>query len=256
VIGDRPPRPGAARTRILIADDDPDLLFTLEAQLEADGYLVQAAATGRAALALAERLLPHLAVLDLVMPGLDGFEVARRLRRLGDVPVVLLTALDDEETRVRGLEEYAQDYVTKPFSYRELRARIKRVLAPVRSADEARGTPLALEGGVEVDLIRRRVLRPGRDPVRLTPTEARLLGLLAERRGEVLPRARLLERGWPAGGGTTQSLWEYIRRLRRKLGDDPRAPAHLWSARGLGYRLRAPRMPSAPPARELLVSER
>jgi DNA-binding response OmpR family regulator len=252
-------RPGdgdavAQPTQILIADDDPDLRCSLAAQLRGDGYAVATAGDGRTALQAAEQQLPHLAIVDLLVPAREGFALAESLRRLGNVAVILLSRLDDEEIRVRGLEEYAQDYVTKPFSYRELRARIRRVLAPIRSADEARGSPLTLEGGVEVDLARRRVLRPGRDPVRLTPTEARLLGLLAERRGEVLPRNLLLERGWPAGGGTTQSLWEYVRRLRRKLGDDPRAPAHLWSERGLGYRLRAPRTPPAPSAGGLLPS--
>ena len=239
MIGDRPPPAGATRTRILIADDDPDLRFTLEAQLEADGYLVQAAATGRAALALAERLLPHLAVLDLVLPGLDGFELARRLRRLGDVPVIMLTALDDEETKVRGLEGYAQDYVTKPFSYRELRARIERVLERTRAAAEPEAAVLDLDGGLRVDFARRQVQRAGREPVRLTPTEVRLLQLLARNRGQVLPSALLLDRAWPDGGGSVPALWEYVRRLRQKLGDDPEAPRYLESERGIGYRLRA-----------------
>jgi len=239
VTGSHPPLAPAARTRILIADDDPDLRFTLEAQLEADGYLVQAAATGRAALGLAERLLPHLAVLDLVLPGLDGFELARRLRRLGDVPVIMLTALDDEETKVRGLEEYAQDYMTKPFSYRELHARIKRVLERTRAAAEPEAALLDLDGGLRVDFARRQVQRAGQEPVRLTPTEVRLLQVLARNRGQVLPSALLLDRAWPDGGGSVPALWEYVRRLRQKLGDDPEAPRYLESERGIGYRLRA-----------------
>ena len=239
MTGSHPPLAPAARTRILIADDDPDLRFTLEAQLEADGYLVQAAATGRAALGLAERLLPHLAVLDLVMPGLNGFELARRLRRLGDVPVIMLTALDDEETKVRGLEGYAQDYVTKPFSYRELRARIERVLERTRAAAEPEAAVLDLDGGLRVDFARRQVQRAGREPVRLTPTEVRLLQLLARNRGQVLPSTLLLDRAWPDGGGSAPALWEYVRRLRQKLGDDPEAPRYLESERGIGYRLRA-----------------
>jgi len=228
------------RTRILIADDDPDLLFTLEAQLEADGYLVQAAAGGRAALALAERRLPHLAVLDVLMPGLDGFELARRLRRLGDVPVILLTALDDEETKVKGLEGYAQDYVTKPFSYRELHARIRRVLERTGAAAEPESAVLDLDRELRVDFARRQVLRAGQEPVRLTPTEVRLLQLLARNRGQVLPSTLLLDRAWPDGGGSVPALWEYVRRLRQKLGDDPEAPRYLESERGIGYRLRAP----------------
>jgi DNA-binding response OmpR family regulator len=232
-------RAPGAETRILVADDDPDLRFTLQAQLEADGYRVQAAPDGRAALALAERVLPHLAVVDLVMPGLDGFELARRLRRLGDVPIIMLTALDDEETKVRGLEGYAQDYVTKPFSYRELHARIKRVLERTGPGGETEPSLLDLDGAVRVDFARRQVLRPGREPVRLTPTEVRLLQLLSRNRGQVLPSALLLDRAWPDGGGSAPALWEYVRRLRQKLGDDPEAPRYLESERGIGYRLRA-----------------
>jgi CheY-like chemotaxis protein len=118
----------AEPTRILIADADQDARCTLGAQLRGDGYAVRTAADSEAALQEAERRLPQLAIIDLLVPTGEGFELAGRLRRLGDVPVILLTALDDEETRVRGLEGYAQDYVTKPFSYRELRARIRRVL--------------------------------------------------------------------------------------------------------------------------------
>ena len=227
----------STQTRILIADDDPDLLFTLTAQLEADGYAVQAAPNGHAAQNLAERALPHLAVLDLVMPGMDGFELARRLKRLGDVPIIMLTALDDEESKVKGLELYAEDYVTKPFSYRELQARIRRVLERTWPAgDEA--TVLTLDGGVQIDFMRRQIVRPGAEPVRLTPTEARLLQLLARNRGQILPNALLLDRAWPDGRGSAQALWEYVRRLRHKLGDDPEAPIYLQSERGIGYRLR------------------
>ena len=231
-----PTQPG--RTTILITDDDPDLLFTLGAQLEADGYRVLSAANGQAALRLAERTLPHLAVVDLVMPVMDGFELARRLKRLGEVPIIMLTALDDEESKVKGLERYADDYVTKPFSYRELRARIKHVLERAWPESEPAGAQVTLNGGVQVDFARRQVLRPGDEPVRLSPTEARLLYLLARNAGRVLPNALLLERAWPEGGGSPQALWEYIRRLRQKLGDDPESPRYIESERGIGYRLR------------------
>lgn len=228
----------STRTRVLITDDDPDLLFTLTAQLEADGYDVQAAPHGQVALRLAERALPHLAILDLVMPVMSGFELAARLKRLGDVPIIMLTALDDEDSKVRGLELYAEDYVTKPFSYRELHARIKRVLDRTWPASLETAV-LALDGSVQIDFARRQITRPGAEPVRLTPTEARLLQLLARNRGQILPNALLLSRGWPAGGGSPQALWEYVRRLRHKLGDDPEAPSFLVSERGIGYRLRA-----------------
>jgi DNA-binding response OmpR family regulator len=227
-----------AAFRILITDDDPDLLFTLRAQLEADGYEVQAAASGEAAIAAAEKAMPHLAVLDLLMPGMDGFETARRLKRLADVPIIMLTALDDEEHVVRGLERYAEDYVTKPFSYRELAARIKRVLERAWPGGEPDARLLSLDGGVQIDFARRQVLRGGEPVERLTPTEARLLQLLARNAGRILPNSLLLDRAWPDGGGSAQALWEYVRRLRHKLGDDPDAPRYLESERGVGYRLR------------------
>lgn len=225
---------------ILITDDDPDLLFTLGTQLEADGYQVEAAPNGAAALRLAEKALPHLAVVDLAMPVMDGFELARRLKQLGNVPIIMLTALDDEENKVKGLELYAEDYVTKPFSYRELNARIKRVLERSWPGGEPEAAVLMLEGGVQVDFVRRQVLRPDEEPVRLTPTETRLLQLLARNMGQILPNTLLLDRAWPDGGGSAQALWEYVRRLRHKLGDDPESPRFLESERGIGYRLRKP----------------
>jgi DNA-binding response OmpR family regulator len=234
------PTASPAASTILITDDDPDLLFTLQAQLEADGYRVLAASNGETALRLAQRTLPHLAVLDLVMPVMDGFELARRLKQVGDIPIIMLTALDDEEHKVKGLELYAQDYVTKPFSYRELHARIKRVLERAWPGGGPQASLLNLDGGVQVDFARRQVTRPGHDPVRLTPTEARLLHLLARHMGQVLPSALLLDRAWPEREGSAQALWEYVRRLRHKLGDDPDAPRYLESERGIGYRLRKP----------------
>ena len=227
--------------RILITDDDPDLLFTLRTQLEADGFEVLSASSGEAALAAAEKSLPHLAILDLLMPGMDGFEVGRRLKRLGDVPIIMLTALDDEDTIVKGLEGFADDYVTKPFSYRQLLARVRRVLERAWPGGEPDAPTVSLgsaEDGLEVDFTRRQVLRQGEPVERLTPTEARLLQLLARNAGRVLPTALILDRVWPEGGGSVQGLWEYVRRLRQKLGDDPEAPRYLESERGIGYRLK------------------
>jgi DNA-binding response OmpR family regulator len=230
----------SAPVTILITDDDPDLLFTLRSHLEADGYRVLAAPNGQTALTMAEKALPHLAIVDLVMPVMDGFELARRLKKLGDVPIIMLTALDDEESKVKGLELYADDYVTKPFSYRELHARIKRVLERSWPSGEPGAPQLKLEGGVQVDFTRRQVVHPNGETVRLSPTETRLLQLLARNAGQVLPNSLLLDRAWPDGGGSAQALWEYMRRLRQKLGDDPDSPRYIESERGIGYRLRKP----------------
>jgi DNA-binding response OmpR family regulator len=206
----------SAPISVLITDDDPDLLFTLRVQLEADGFRVTSAPNGRAALVAAEKALPHLAIVDLVMPVMDGFELARRLKRLGEVPIIMLTALDDEESKVKGLELYADDYVTKPFSYRELHARIKRVLDRAWPGGEPNAA--LFNDRVQIDFARRQVLRQGEESVRISPTETRLLQLMVRNMGQILPNAMLLDRAWPDGGGSTQALWEYIRRLRQKLG--------------------------------------
>jgi DNA-binding response OmpR family regulator len=226
--------------RILIADDDPDLLFTLRSQLRTDGFAVEAASSGEAAMAAAERTLPHLAIVDLLMPGINGFEVARRLKRLGDVPIIMLSAIDDEDTVIKGLEQYADDYVTKPFSYRMLLARVRRVLERAWAGGEPPPPTIAVGEGIEVDFTRRRLTRPGEPPERLTPTEARILLLLSNNSGQVLPNALILDRVWPDGGGSIQTLWEYVRRLRLKLHDDPDAPRFIQSERGVGYRLNRP----------------
>jgi two-component system KDP operon response regulator KdpE len=233
----------SAPISVLITDDDPDLLFTLRVQLEADGFRVTSAPNGRAALVAAEKALPHLAIVDLVMPVMDGFELARRLKRLGEVPIIMLTALDDEESKVKGLELYADDYVTKPFSYRELHARIKRVLDRAWPGGEPNAALFTLDDRVQIDFARRQVLRQGEESVRISPTETRLLQLMVRNMGQILPNAMLLDRAWPDGGGSTQALWEYIRRLRQKLGDDPDSPRYIESERGIGYRLLRPAQP-------------
>jgi DNA-binding response OmpR family regulator len=227
-----------SRPTVLVADDDPDLAFTLGTWLEADGYRVFTALDGQSALRVAARVQPNLVVLDLVMPLKGGSELARRLKRLIDTPIIVLTALDDEESRVTALELYADDYVTKPFSYRELRARIKHVLDRTWPDREPEVAHLVLEDGVEVDFARREMTRPGQKPIRLSPTEARLLSLLLRNAGRVLPNALLLDRAWPDGGGSTPALWEYIRRLRQKLEDAGLPPRAIRTERGIGYRLR------------------
>ena len=226
--------------RVLVTDDDPDLLFTLVTQFRADGFEVEAVANGEAALAAAERALPHLAILDLLMPGMDGFEVARRLKRLGDVPIIMLTALDDEDTIIQGLEQFADDYVTKPFNYRNLLARVRRVLERAWAGGEPPPPTVTLGEGIEVDFTRRQIVHHGSPPERLTPTETRLLQLLVRNAGNILPNALILDRVWPDGGGSAQALWEYVRRLRHKLRDEPDNPYIIQSERGIGYRLNRP----------------
>ena len=229
----RPPVP-----LLLLVDDDRDILLALRLQLEADGFRVMTADGGQRALELARRELPHLAVVDLMMPGMDGFELAARVRRYADVPIIMLTAIDAEERKVEGLSRYADDYVTKPFSYGELLARIRNLLARAWPRGAPPDSTVAVDERLTIDFARHVVVTPEGERT-LTPTESRLLHLLVTNRGRILPNELLLERLWPDGDGAMNSLWEYVRRLRERLGDTPDAPRYIESERGVGYRFRA-----------------
>jgi two-component system KDP operon response regulator KdpE len=223
-------QPNAA---LLIVDDDPDILSSLSIHLRADGYRVLQAAGGKEALAAVERELPALAIVDLMMPGMDGFETSRRIKRRADIPILILTAVDSEETKVRAIELYADDYLTKPFSYAELAARVGRILKRAWPA----GPPASAER-VNDDLMldfAAQTVTAGDETRKLTPTEARLLHLLYANAGRILPNELILDRIWPDAEGEMSYLWEYVRRLREKLGDDPANPRYIASERGIGY---------------------
>ncbi len=228
----RPPVP-----LLLLVDDDRDILLALRLQLEADGFRVMTADGGQRALELARRELPHLAVVDLMMPGMDGFVVAERLRRYADVPVIMLTAIDTPERKVEGLSRYADDYVTKPFSYKELVARIRNLLARSWPQGELLDSTVVVDEQLTIELAEHLARTPAGEQ-RLTPMEARLLYLLIRNRGQILPNELILDRLWPDGSGATNSLWEYVRRLREKLGDSADAPRYIESVRSIGYRFR------------------
>jgi two-component system KDP operon response regulator KdpE len=173
-------------------------------------------------------------VVDLMMPGMDGFELCRRVKRIADLPIIVLSAVDASESKVRALEDYAEDYVTKPFDPEELVARVRRVQ---RRAGV--GSPqLLLDGGdVEIDLAARRIVTPGGSHT-LTPTEVRLLQALIGALDHVVPTETLLDRVWSQADGADPSyVWVTVRRLRRKLEGDPDNPRHLLTERGIGYRL-------------------
>jgi two-component system KDP operon response regulator KdpE len=219
---------------LLVVDDDPEILTSLSIHLRTDGYRVLRAESGKQALAVLESELPALAIVDLMMPGMDGFETSRRLKRKADIPILILTAVDTEETKVRAIELYADDYLTKPFSYAELAARIGRILKRAWPA----GPPASSERVDErlrIDFAAQRV-QAGEDTRKLTPTESRLLHLLYANAGRTLPIELILDRVWPDAEGEPAYLWEYIRRLREKLGDDPANPRYIASDRGIGYR--------------------
>jgi two-component system, OmpR family, KDP operon response regulator KdpE len=222
------------RPALLLVDDDVTLLSVLSRRLSRAGYDVRTAPNGHRALQALEDGWPALLIVDLMMPEMDGFELCRRVKRLADLPIIVLSAVDASEAKVSALELYAEDYVTKPFDPDELVARVQRVL---RRA--AIGSPrISLDGGdIEVNLASRRMTTPG-GTQQLSPTEARLLQVLASAVDRVVPTDELLERVWTDSDGADPSyLWVTVRRLRRKLEEDPDRPRHLLTERGIGYRL-------------------
>ena len=222
------------RPAVLLVDDDRTLLSVLSRRVARAGYEVWSAPSGTAALKQLEGSWPALLIVDLMMPGMDGFELCRRVKQLADLPIIVLSAVDASEAKVSALELYAEDYVTKPFDPDELIARIQRVL---RRA--AIGNPqIALDDGdVEVDLATRQMTTPTGNH-QLTPTEARLLQVLAASVDRVVPTDELLGRVWTDADGADPSyLWVTVRRLRRKLEADPDNPRYLITERGIGYRL-------------------
>jgi DNA-binding response OmpR family regulator len=222
------------RPAVLLVDDDLTLLSVLSRRVERAGYVTRTASSGPAALKQLESDWPALMVVDLMVPGMDGFELCRRVKQLADLPIIVLSAVDASEAKVSALELYAEDYVTKPFDPDELVARIQRVL---RRASI--GSPqISLDGGdVEVDLATRRLTTPV-GTHQLTPTEARLLQVLAASVDRIIPTDELLSRVWTDADGADPSyLWVTVRRLRRKLEIDPDNPRYLLTERGIGYRL-------------------
>jgi DNA-binding response OmpR family regulator len=220
--------------RVLVVDDEAVVRDVLTRYLEKEGFRVDAAADGEVALELAARSRPDIVVLDLMLPKVDGFEVFRRLRGLGDVPVVMLTAKGEEVDRLVGLELGADDYVSKPFSPREVVARIRAVL---RRGDRAPidSTPLVI-GRLEIDRDRREVRRDA-SVVHLTRKEYDLLELLASHQGRTFTRTDLLEKVWDfAWDGDSSTVTVHVRRLRQKIEDDPSEPRHLVTVWGVGYR--------------------
>ena len=222
---------------ILIVDDEPEIVRGLEDNLRFDGYATLSAGNGADALALAAREAPDLILLDVMMPRMSGWDVCRRLREKGiDVPVIMLTARGEEIDRVRGLELGADDYVTKPFSLRELLARVRAVLR--RPGPRTRFEEFAF-GDVRVRSRTRQVWKAGRE-VRLTRKELDLLVFLIAHRGEVITRERLLDEVWGYERfPTTRTVDMHVLRLRRKFEADPDRPVWILTLHGHGYKFAA-----------------
>jgi DNA-binding response OmpR family regulator len=225
--------------KILVVDDDPKTVSLVKLYLENDGHKVLCAYDGVEALRLAREERPHLVVLDLMLPGLNGLQVCRTLRAESDVPLIMLTAKTTEADKLTGLELGADDYVTKPFSPRELAARIKTVLRRTASESLERGPSQVTHGDLKVDFRRYTVAVAGR-PVDLTPTEFRLLGALVREAGQVLSREQLIEKVLGSDfDGFDRTIDVHILNLRRKLGDDPAHPRYIKTVYGAGYKFEA-----------------
>jgi DNA-binding response OmpR family regulator len=222
------------RPAILLVDDDPTLRSVLARRLGRDGFDVRPVSSGVEALRALERAWPALLVIDLMMPGMDGFELCRRVKQIADLPIIVLSAVDASEAKVRALEYYAEDYVTKPFDPDELSARIHRVL---RRTESGRGG-LTLDGGsLEIDLVQRRA-RVDQRTESLSPTEVRFLQVLIASLDRTVPTDTLLSRVWSDSELPDPSyVWVTVRRLRNKIERDPNRPRVLLTDRGVGYRL-------------------
>src|SRR5690349_23551454 len=239
---------GVSAPRILIVDDDPNLLVILAEQLRADGYEVQTARDGEEALRRLSQSWPDLLIIDMLMPRMDGLTLAREVKARADLPIIVLSAIDTADSKADLLEEVAEDYVTKPYHYPELRARIARVMR--RLGDKVPRRELVLGPQLSIDLRRRTATVRG-DGVQLTPTESRLLYALAANLGNTVSTETLLDRGWGDTDDADPSyVWVTMRRLRQKIEPDPDHPVHLVTVRGVGYRLvqNFPPPPTAPPA--------
>lgn len=226
--------------KILIVDDEPHLLKLLRSNLEAAHFKVIAAMDGSSALQMLEKEGADLVILDIMMPGMDGFEVLQKIREFSVVPVILLTAKDQEVDVVRGLKYGADDYVRKPFSVHELLARVEAVLRRGAPSDDVVTRPPFVAGDFVMDFQRRRVTAHGKE-IKLGPTEWKLLSQLVQNAGRVMLHADLLRKVWgPEYGGETEYLRVYINYLRNKIEQDPSDPKYILTEHGVGYMFKKP----------------
>jgi len=226
---------GVVSTRILAVEDDERIRSAVKLALEDEGWAVDEAESGEEAIEIFQHSNPNVVLIDIMLPGIDGFELCRSLRRTSDVPIVMVTARNDTHDVVAGLEAGADDYLTKPFAPKELSARIRALLR--RARPSAHGHARLSFGDLELIPDEGKVLRDG-DEVHLTKTEFRLLCELAESPGKVLSREALLDKVWGYdyfGDGRLVDV--HVRRLRTKVEADPANPRHVVTVRGLGYRL-------------------
>ncbi len=221
---------------ILVVDDEPRIVQIVRKNLELEGYRVIGASNGASALQKAIQEMPNLIVLDIMMPEMDGFEVLQRLRKVSDVPVIMLSAKDLEEDKVHGLELGADDYMTKPFGNREMVSRIKAVLRRSDKSSLDQKSRITVDDHLTIDFDKREVIVRG-EKIPLRATEYRLLYHLVSNAGKVLTHETLLSRVWgPDYQDEDHYVRLYITYLRKKIEEDPRTPKYILNERGLGYR--------------------
>ena len=223
-------------TRVLVVEDETSLADSVRYSLEREGFTVTLAQDGRRALERFHAESPALVILDLMLPEIPGLDVCRQIRQVSDVPIVIVTAKDSEAEKVAGLELGADDYVTKPFSVRELVSRVRANLRRVGMSERREPEEVLASGNVRMDVSRHEV-RVGEDIVDFPPKEFDLLEAFLRRRGRLLTRDFLIEEVWgPDYFGDTKTLDVHVKRLRQKIEADPHRPVQLLTVRGLGYR--------------------
>ncbi|MBI2906151.1 MAG: response regulator transcription factor [Chloroflexi bacterium] len=222
---------------VLVVDDEPRYIKLVEYNLQGSGYRVVTATCGNEALQRVARENPDLVILDIRMPGMDGYEVCQRIRDFSVVPIIMLTAKGEDSEKVRGLRLGADDYITKPFSAEELLARVEAVLRRSCFSETIGPHPTLSWGDLSIDFAQRRVTVAGRE-VKLSPTEYRLLHCLAAHAGRVVVQQEILEKVWgPEYREPFEGLRVYVRRLRQKIESDPDDPRHIVTHAGVGYML-------------------
>ena len=225
--------------RILAVDDNPHTLRIVEHSLSRAGFEVLTATSGEDALSvISRRGLPHLAVVDLNMPGMDGVELSRTIHDFSDLPIIMLTAVHEEETIVSSIEEFAEDYMVKPFSPSELVARVRRVLRRMGNFGYTLEPVTVVDDRLQVDFANRVAIVDG-ESANLTPIETKLLYVLMRNAGKVVTTEFLIRRIWPMDEAYEDRLHVHVHRLRRKVEQEPSKPQYVVSERGVGYRFPA-----------------
>jgi len=222
--------------RVLVVDDDPAIVRLVKIKLDLSGYRVMTAYSGKEALeCIAQNGLPHLAIVDINMPGMDGFEFCKTVQQYADLPVILLTAVDREEVIIQGIEHFAEDYVTKPFSLRELMARVGRVLRRMGDFAYTLEPVIRVDKHLSVDFVHQQVVLDG-ETVALTPTETKVLFILMRNAGHTVTNDFLLRRIWPLDEIFEDTLRVHIHRLRQKIETKSSDTKYIGTERGIGYR--------------------